>query len=103
MAPIKVEKSDKEKQEENKNPAPKKEAWVDISKKSPKTLEDKLEDALNSTKPASSYALAIAWKAHTFTENMTMHGIRYVFARDVGKLRRFLKIFLSSFQMFLKI
>jgi len=89
MAPIKVGNNERdEKEDENNKPPIKKDAWIDVSSKPPSYFEKDLENAITSEKSRNPFALAIAWKAHRFTDNMTMHGIRYIFSHDIGFFRR---------------
>ena len=60
----------------------KKEAWPE------KDLEKGLEDALKVSDADNLSTIALAWKAYQFADNMTMHGVRYIFAKDMSKFRR---------------
>ena len=91
MAPLKVVSDDKEKSDqnvENEKPYPKKDAWAEVPLKQPKALEDRLEKSLNSTEPGNQLWAIARWKAGQFSDAVTMHGIRYIFARDICMFRR---------------
>jgi len=89
MSPKKMGSNERDEKENENNTSPIiKDAWIDISSKPPSYFEKNLENAITSEKSRNQFALAIAWKAHQFTDNMTMHGIRYIFSHDIGIFRR---------------
>ena len=86
MPQIKVEEADINFKFEN--PTIKEEAWIKpppsgepmVFLETPDDEKDFIKEDIMS--------LALGQKAHAFVDNVTMHGVRYVFARDVSRKRR---------------
>jgi len=76
------EASQKEQENEKKKQVETKDAWIDIPQ------NQCLKNSINPNNQTSERALVIALKAHRFTESMTMHGVRNIFAKDISKHRR---------------
>ena len=57
-------------------------------KKSPSKLEGNEDNCHNLDDISKVSDFTMKWKTFNFADNTTMHGMRYIFMRDIGKLRR---------------